>query len=141
MKQSNNVSSSRRKSRKAHFSAGSLKRRRIMSSGLSRELRDKHNVRCVPIRKKDTVRIVRGHYKGKEGKIKTVYRRRYCVHIDKIEVEKQNGQTVFIPIHPSNCVITKLHMDKDRQKLLDRRGKVDSDKGKIKQEEVMSDNE
>jgi large subunit ribosomal protein L26e len=40
------VSSSRRKSRKAHFSAPSSIRRKIMSSALSKELRGKHNVRA-----------------------------------------------------------------------------------------------
>lgn len=38
------VSSSRRKARKAHFSAPSSVRRKIMSSPLSKELRGKHNV-------------------------------------------------------------------------------------------------
>ena len=38
-------SSSRRKSRKAHFDAPSSVRRKIMSSALSKELRAKHNVR------------------------------------------------------------------------------------------------
>lgn len=37
--------SSRRKSRKAHFSAPSSVRRTIMSAPLSKELREKHNVR------------------------------------------------------------------------------------------------
>lgn len=41
------VSSSRRKSRKAHFAAPSSVRRKIMSSALSKELRGKHNVRPV----------------------------------------------------------------------------------------------
>ena len=40
-------SSSRRKSRKAHFAAPSSVRRKIMSSALSKELRGKHNVRHV----------------------------------------------------------------------------------------------
>lgn len=39
------VSSSRRKSRKAHFSAPSSIRRNIMSAPLSKELREKYNVR------------------------------------------------------------------------------------------------
>merc|ERR1712137_1510522 len=131
MKQSKNVSSSRRKSRKAHFSAKSLQRRRIMSAPLSRELRAKYGVRSVPITKKDTVRIVRGTNKSKEGKVNTVYRSRYCIYVDKVERENIN-----IPIHPSNVVITKLSLNKDRNKMLARRRKVDSDKGKIQQEEV-----
>ena len=43
------VSSSRRKSRKAHFAAPSSIRRKIMSSPLSKDLRSKHNVRSKKI--------------------------------------------------------------------------------------------
>lgn len=39
------IHSSRRKSRKAHFSAPSSVRRNIMSAPLSKELREKYNVR------------------------------------------------------------------------------------------------
>jgi hypothetical protein len=39
------VSSSRRKSRKAHFAAPSSIRRKIMSSALAKDLRTKYNVR------------------------------------------------------------------------------------------------
>jgi len=44
------VSSSRRKSRKRHFNAPSHIRRQIMSAPLSKDLRNKHNVRSMPIR-------------------------------------------------------------------------------------------
>ena len=92
-----------------------------MSSPLSKELRSKHNVRSLPIRKNDEVLIVRGTYKGREGKIIQVYRRKYVVHVEKISRQKVNGQTVPIGIHPSNAVITKIHMDKNRQSLLDKK--------------------
>merc|ERR1739840_85005 len=52
--------SSRRKSRKEHFQAPSSVRRVIMSAPLSKELREKHNVRAIPIRKDDEVVIKRG---------------------------------------------------------------------------------
>ncbi|KAA8895494.1 hypothetical protein FN846DRAFT_784976, partial [Sphaerosporella brunnea] len=39
------ISSSRRKSRKAHFSAPSSVRRKLMSATLSKELREKYGVR------------------------------------------------------------------------------------------------
>ena len=35
-----------------------------MSAPLSKELRAKHNVRSMPIRKDDEVVVTRGHYKG-----------------------------------------------------------------------------
>lgn len=64
MKFNKNVSSSRRKQRKRHFSAPSSVRRVLMSAPLSKELRAKHNVRSMPIRKDDEVVVTRGHYKG-----------------------------------------------------------------------------
>ena len=45
MKFSANVTSSRRKQRKAHFDAPSSERRRRMSTPLSNELKQKYNVR------------------------------------------------------------------------------------------------
>jgi large subunit ribosomal protein L26e len=37
-----------------------------MSSPLSKDLRQKYNVRSMPIRKDDEVLVVRGHYKGQQ---------------------------------------------------------------------------
>ena len=51
-----NATSSRRKSRKAHFSAPSHERRKLMSAPLSKELKSKYNVRSLPVRKDDEVR-------------------------------------------------------------------------------------
>ncbi|KAI9841782.1 MAG: 60S ribosomal protein L26B [Sclerophora amabilis] len=115
--------SSRRKSRKAHFSAPSSVRRTIMSAPLSKELREKHNVRSIPIRKDDEVTILRGSNKGREGKITSVYRLKYVVHVERVSREKSNGQAVPIGIHPSKCLITKLKVDKDREGILERIGK------------------
>ncbi|KAF9209348.1 hypothetical protein BGZ49_005042 [Haplosporangium sp. Z 27] len=78
-----NVSSSRRKSRKAHFSAPSDLRRKIMSASLSKELREKHSTRSIPLRKDDEVLVVRGSFKGREGKVVQVYRRKWVIHIER----------------------------------------------------------
>ena len=66
MKFSKSVSSSRRKCRKRHFTAPSSVRRKLMSAPLSKELRNKHHVRSLPIRRDDEVVVVRGHYKGQQ---------------------------------------------------------------------------
>ncbi|OBZ75911.1 60S ribosomal protein L26-2 [Grifola frondosa] len=121
MKFNPDVSSSRRKSRKAHFSAPSSVRRKIMSSALSKELRAKHNTRSIPIRKDDEVRIVRGKYKGAEGKVTQVYRKKWVIHVDRVQRDKSNGATVSIGIHPSNVVITSIKLDKDRRAILERK--------------------
>ncbi|KAI4142463.1 MAG: hypothetical protein L6R39_004928 [Caloplaca ligustica] len=112
--------SSRRKSRKAHFQAPSSVRRTIMSAPLSKELREKHNVRSIPIRKDDEITIVRGTNKGRSGKVTSVYRLKYVIHVERIAREKSNGQSVPLGIHPSKVQITKLKGDKDRDNILER---------------------
>ena len=126
MKTHASVSSQRRKSRKAYFTSASSLRRKLLSSHLSKDLRNQHKVRSIPVRKGDTVKILRGHYKQREGKVMSVYRRRFCIYIDKIVKEKINGQQAQVPIHPSNCEISALKLDKDRKKLLANKGKQQS---------------
>ncbi|EIW70156.1 60S ribosomal protein L26 [Tremella mesenterica] len=120
------TASDRRKSRKAHFGASSGTKRKIMSSPLSKDLRSKHSCRSMPIRKDDEVLIVRGKYKGREGKITQVYRKKWVVHVERVHVEKSNAATVSVGIHPSNVVITTLKLDKDRKAILERKGKKSS---------------
>ena len=137
MKYNTAVSSSRRKSRKAHFGADSTSRRKIMSSHLSKELKAKYNVRTMPIRKDDEVKIVRGFHKNRDGKVAQVYRKKYIIHVERLQKDKANGASVPIGIHPSNCVITKLHLDGDRKRILERKNRKRlEDKGKHKVGEV-----
>jgi ribosomal protein uL24 len=62
-----------------------------MSSPLSSDLKSKYHVNAVPVRKDDEVSVVRGTYKGREGKVIQVYRRKWVIHIDRITREKANG--------------------------------------------------
>merc|ERR1712171_4547 len=121
MKFSANVSSSRRKSRKAHFTAPSSVRRKIMSAHLNKDLSSKYHVKSMPIRKDDEVIVVRGSHRGREGKVIQVYRKKYVIHIERVTREKSNGSTVNVGIHPSNVMITKLKLDNDRRAILDRK--------------------
>ena len=48
------------------------------------------------------VQVVRGHYKGQQvGKVVQVYRKKFVIHIERIQREKANGATVHVGIHPS----------------------------------------
>merc|ERR1712036_103602 len=111
-----------------------------MSTPLSKELRQKYNVRSIPIRKDDEVQVVRGHYKGQQvGKVVSVYRKKFCIYIERIQREKANGASVYVGIHPSKVSIVKLKMDKDRKLIIDRRAKgraeaTGKDKGKYTEE-------
>jgi len=121
MKFNPDLSSSRRKARKAHFAAPSSIRRKIMSAPLSKDLRGKHNTRSLPIRKDDEVRIVRGTYKGREGKVTQVYRKKWVIHVDRVQRDKSNGATAPIGVNPSKVVIINIKLDKDRRAILDRK--------------------
>ena len=118
---SHQVASKRRTQRRLYFSAPSSIKRRLMSCHLSKSLRNEHKIRALPIKRGDEVKVLKGKFKGKSGKVVQVYRRRNIIHVDKMQRDKQNGQTVFVPIRPSYCVIEKLYLNKDRKKTIERR--------------------
>lgn len=78
-------------------------------------------VRSMPIRKDDEVRVVRGSLKGREGKVVQVYRKKWVIHIERLTREKVNRQMAQISFDPSKVVITKLKLDNDRKALLERK--------------------
>ena len=94
-----------------------------MSATLSKQLRAEHGVRSIPVRKGDTVKVVRGpdELKGKEAKITSVYRKRYVILLDGVAHNNAKGTSVQYPIHPSNCVITALEINDSRTKILQRK--------------------
>lgn len=57
---------------------------------------------------------MRGKYKGREGKVTQVYRKKWVIHVDRVHRDKSNGATAPIGVHPSNVVITTIKLDKDR---------------------------
>lgn len=61
-----------------------------------------------------------------------VYRRKWVIHIERVTRDKINGQSVAVGIHPSNVVITKVKLDKDRKNTLARKDRSLTDKGKQK---------
>lgn len=112
-----------------------------MSAVLSKDLRKKHLVKSLPIRKDDEVQIMTGSdtWRGTKGKVTQVYRLRNCIYIEKVSKNKPNGQSIRIPVHPSNVRIINIKMTKDRQNLIDRKraGRGDGkNKGKYTAQDV-----
>ena len=62
-----------------------------MSCHMSKDLKTKYEVRSIPVRKGDVVKIMRGSFKTREGKVQTVYRKKWCIHVEKVTKEKTNG--------------------------------------------------
>ena len=81
----------------------------------------------MPVRKDDEVKVMRGQFKGQEGKVTNVYRKKYVIHVERCTKDKSNGQQVPVGIDASNVVITSLKLDKSRKAILARK-KHDSGK-------------
>ena len=110
-----------RKQRKELFNAPLHKRRKWISSHLEEKLLLKYDKRSIPVIKGDTVKVMRGGFRGHEDKVARVDVRKRHIEIEGITMSKADGNKIAKPIHPSNVMITKLNLtDKWRRKKLER---------------------
>jgi large subunit ribosomal protein L24 len=110
------------KQRKRLFNAPAHIRHKLMAAPLSAELLAQRGVKALPVRKGDTVRVMRGDHKGFEGKVSKVDLKRYRVTLEGLTREKVDGTTVFVTLHPSKIMIKTLNLDdKLRKAVLERK--------------------
>jgi len=109
------VSTQPRKQRKARYQAPLHKRNKFMGAMLSMELREKHGVKTLPVRSGDTVKVLRGDHRGKEGKVAGVNLTKMTITVDGVSVNKSDGTEVPRPVQPSNVMITKLELKDERR--------------------------
>ena len=111
-----------RKQRKYRFNAPLHVKQKFMSSHLSKDLKIKYNARSLILRKGDTVKILRGNFKGESGKVDRINIKDEKVYISGITIDKKDGTKVNRPIHPSNLTIIEANMDdKERKKIIKRK--------------------
>ncbi|MFQ5911068.1 MAG: 50S ribosomal protein L24 [Thermoplasmata archaeon] len=116
-------SSQPRKQRKSLVSAPGHALSRYMSAPLSPDLAKKYGRRNLSVRKGDQVKVVRGDYKGMEGKVKEARRRQMTVLLENVSIKKVDGTSKEVPIHVSNVTITSLDLsDERRRRLLEEGG-------------------
>ncbi len=110
-----------RKQRKHYYNAPLHLKRKWLASHLSENLLLKYDRRSIPIVKGDTVKVLRGSYRGHEDKIVAVNVSKQTVHIEGLTLVKADGTKIPKPIHPSNLLITKLNLtDKWRRNKLEK---------------------
>ena len=80
----------------------------FLHAHLSKELRSSMKKRAIRIKKGDKVKILRGQFKGKEGKIVDVNLTKRKIRIEGMTHRKARGQEVFMPIDPSNVIIIEM---------------------------------
>ena len=86
-------------------------RSKQLSSPLSKELQKKYSKRRVRIAIDDSVKVIRGEYKGIDGKVTKVSTMKNSIAIEGIKKEKLKGEKIDVYIHSSNVVITGLNTD------------------------------
>jgi len=85
--------------------------RKLLSAPLSVELKTNHGRNSYPVRKGDTVKIVRGDFAGIEGKITKIDTRRQRLFVEGVSREKVAGTSTNVSVHSSKVMITKLNLD------------------------------
>jgi len=124
--------------RKSLYQAPLHERYRRFSAPLTPELKTSHNTNSLPVRRGDTVRILRGDRKGLEGKVIEVDRKNYRIFVEGVTREKVDGTTIPVPIHPSKVMIVNLNLDdKWRREILKRKGI--SEKRKVTEEKIVKE--
>ena len=112
-----------RRQRKYRFNAPRSVQRKMVSAHLDKSLREKYNRRSFPLRVGDVVKVLRGNFKGKEGKVEKVDLKKLKLLISGCEVTRVNGQKSRVKIDPSNVKIVDLKLDDKKRKDALTRGK------------------
>ena len=99
------------KQRKMLYQAPAHRIRKLLTAPLSEDLRTSQGRRSYPVRKGDTVKIVRGDFAGIEGKITDIDTNRQRLFVEGVTREKTSGTSANVSVHSSKVLITKLNLD------------------------------
>ena len=105
------VSRQPRKQRKALHNAPQHVARKQVASHLAEPLLVKYNRRSMTLVVGDEVKILRGDFAGKSGKVLAVDVPARKVTVEGVTNKKADGTEVPRPVAPSNLLITRLNLD------------------------------
>ena len=95
-----------RKKRKFQYTAPLHLAAKFLNAHLSKELRVKMKKRAMRVRKGDTVKILKGKFRGLSGKVTGVSRG--LITIEGAIIKKLGGTEIPVEVNPSNVVITQI---------------------------------
>jgi len=111
------------------YQASSQTRSKQLGSALSKDLHKKYGKRSVRVIEGDSVTIVRGEFKGVDGKVAKISKPKSSVAIEGVKKEKTKGDKFDVYIHTSNLVVTSLSTD-DKWRIAKLEGKDPSKQSK-----------
>ena len=114
---------SKNKNQQTHRAMNQILNKQICAS-ISKDLRKKYSRRSIRIMTDDTVKVMRGEYKGLTGKVTKISTETSGVAIEGNKKEKLKGEKIDVYIHSTNMIITSLNTDdKWRLKILEKKPK------------------
>ena len=110
-----------------------------LGSALSKDLHKKYGKRSVRVIEGDSVTILRGEFKGVDGKVSEVSTEKSSVAIEGVKKEKTKGDKFDVYIHTSNLLVTSLNTD-DKWRMAKLEGKDPTKQPKETKVEKKSEN-
>ena len=93
------------------YRASHVVKSKQISSPLSKDLQKKYGKKSVRAKEGDSIKIVRGEFKGVDGKISKVSTKNNSLAIDGVKKEKTKGEKFDVYVHSSNVIVTSLNTD------------------------------
>jgi len=106
-----------RKQRKYRANALLHIRRKLMSANLNKTLKQKYGKKNFPLRKGDKVKIMKGEFKKKTGKIESVDLKRLRTTIEGLNRTKKDGTKIRVYFSPSNLQIQELNLEDKKRRI------------------------
>jgi len=111
------------------YRASHVVKSKQVSSHLSKELKKKFSKNSIRIVEGDSVKIVRGEFKGVDGKVSKISIQKNSLSIEGVKKEKTKGEKFDVYIHSSNVIVTGLNSD-DKWRSAKLEGKKPTSKSK-----------
>jgi large subunit ribosomal protein L24 len=110
-----------RKQRKYSANAPLHLKAKLLSVNLSKPLRKTVGKRNIQVRKDDKVKVMRGKFKGHQGKVTSVNIKYAKIYIDGIQTTKMDNSKANVPLKPSNLQIIEMTERKKKIKTEDKK--------------------
>ncbi len=104
------------------FQATMQTKSKQLGANLSKDLQKKYGKKSARVVEGDSVTILRGEFKGVDGKVSKISTQKTSVAIEGVKKEKTKGDKFDVYIHTSNLVITSLNGD-DKWRIAKLQGK------------------
>ncbi len=117
------------------YLAPHARRSKQLGSPLSKELRKKYGKRSMRVILGDTVKVLRGEYRGVDGKVSKISTQNGNLAIEGVKKEKSKGEKFDVLIKTSKVIITGLNLDDHWRKTKLQRKKPKTTPKETKKEE------